>query len=403
MNRTTTLVLFAALTLPSALKAQQPAPLPPSAYRFQALAGAGSVIEFTHDTNFDAIALSDAGEAAFVIHWRDGNDEHSAVLTSRHGIASDRTVIDGKTVVRVTGPSLSINSAGQVAFEALYTDATTPDAPHTGVFLEKHFAFDLGRAAAPGDFTLSDGGIVLSREGLRYPPLPPAQPPASSAPAQPAANASPTAPTIHNPFHLSPKIIAKINKLSPVTFDPNQSQPQSRPPQAPPQPPAPPPPPQLVATPPPPAVQTRPSSACPLPAFPMPAEWQMGADPGGPIVGHAFEAASPGRVYDSPVYGSLKSPIRSVQYAADCRPILIALADAAARGRFELWTPSGLLTFEQPDGSWDFPGFAEKVASGAFARTDTSIRINKRGQVLVPVNLARGSALLLGTPAGGPN
>ena len=58
------------------------------------------------------------------------------------------------------------------------------------------------------------------------------------------------------------------------------------------------------------------------------------------------------------------------------------------------------MTYQKPDGSWSFPGFEGKATTGAFAHIDTSILINRRGQLLVPVTLAHGSALLLGTPEG---
>jgi hypothetical protein len=389
---------------------------PASAYVYQAIAFTGMNLNgfnFTDNTNLDAIAFSDTGEAAFIVHAQDGTGEHSWVLTSRRVIASDREVIGGKTIVRVTGPTLSINNPGEVAFEALYTDPTTTDGPHTGVFAGRHFAFDLGHAAAPDDFTLSDAGVVTSREGLRYPALPApasATAQASPNPVKPAAPASanPSTPKSHNPFHLSPTVLAAINKHSPITVDsdPVQNLPGigSTPPPArtatSPPPTAQPPQGRPAATPLPPPPPVRPSAPCPLPAFPMPAEWQMGGDGSGPITSHAFDGAG-GRVYDSPVYGKLKTPIRSVQYASDCRAILVIIGDSAARGRFELWTASGLVTYQSPDGSWVFPGFAGKVTSGAFAHTETSIRINKRGQLLIPVNLAHGCALLLGNPVEG--
>jgi hypothetical protein len=132
----------------------------------------------------------------------------------------------------------------------------------------------------------------------------------------------------------------------------------------------------------------------------MPAEWQMGADVNGPITSHGFESAVAGHSYDSPFYGKLTTPIRTIQYAGDCKPLLIAIGDANTRGRFELWTPEGSFTYLKPDGSWSFPGFEPRITSASFVRPDSGLRINRHGQLLVPVTLPQGMALLVATPGG---
>ena len=93
----------------------------------------------------------------------------------------------------------------------------------------------------------------------------------------------------------------------------------------------------------------RPALSCPLPPFPMPEEWEIGADVKGPIAAHAFDQAGNNRSYNSPFFGHMASPFRTVQFGPDCKPLLISIGDTYMRGKFEIWTGSGILTWVQPD------------------------------------------------------
>lgn len=118
----------------------------------------------------------------------------------------------------------------------------------------------------------------------------------------------------------------------------------------------------------------------------------------GPIASHVFDPAASGRTYLSPYYGILNTPFRTILFGSNCQPLLIAIGDGSARGRFEVWSPLGMVTRQKPEGFYEFKGFAGNVQSSSFLKPD-AMRVNKRGQVLIPVSLSpQGYALLLGTP-----
>jgi hypothetical protein len=139
---------------------------------------------------------------------------------------------------------------------------------------------------------------------------------------------------------------------------------------------------------------------CVLPAFPVPQEWQIGAGVSGGIASHVFDASVGNRQYYSPVFGLMSAPLRIVHFAASCQATLVAIVDPTQRGRFELWTPAGMATWTRPDGSLELNGIAERATPVNLIRLDPPLRINSRGQILMPVNTPAGFALLLGTPSG---
>lgn len=126
----------------------------------------------------------------------------------------------------------------------------------------------------------------------------------------------------------------------------------------------------------------------------------MGGQAIGPVTSHGFESDVANRTYDSPFYGKVTTPIRTIQYAADCTPQLIAIGDANIRGHLELWTPEGSLTYLKLDGAWNFPGIEQRIVSASFVRPDSGLRINRKGNLLIPVTLTQGMALLIATPGG---
>jgi hypothetical protein len=141
------------------------------------------------------------------------------------------------------------------------------------------------------------------------------------------------------------------------------------------------------------------SSRCEVPPFPMPQGWLSGdhVTPG-PIASHRTQASTGVRFYDSSVLGRITLPTRTVQYAADCRPLVIVLGDGK---QYEAWTSAGLLTYMKRGFGYLFNGFPTAVPAGSFLRADTTLRMNRRGQVALPVTLHNGTTILVGTPSGG--
>lgn len=384
MNRITTQFLIATLLALSALKAQAP----PSAFTFRPLVQPGMTIgnhTFTGDTEIDGVALNDSGEIAFIARWSDpgSGQEHSAVFTSRRLIAQDRETVDGKALTTIVKDSVAINNAGQCAYEAdyvfEYSDANN-GLSRRGVFVDQSLALTLkgNETGAGPDFTLTEDGKVIPRAV-----------PSSPAHASSSTAAPPSSPGsgLPNGVHVNTsKILGRIlnNPKSPISIDPNiLTQPGQRKPQQ---------------GPPPTAAQ--PPASCAMPKFPFPIEWDMGAQMGGPTASQTFDPPAAGRVFDSPYYGHLNAPFRAIQFDADCHPLVIAIGDSSSRGRFEVYTPVGTLTYRNPDGSYQFRGFSGNVESASFVKTDAMLRINRKGQVLIPVTLTpNGYALLLGTPS----
>ncbi|MGA3091774.1 MAG: hypothetical protein ABSD75_24465 [Terriglobales bacterium] len=381
----------AALLVSTSIMAQQK-PQPQPAYSFQPLLAGAPTGEYSLDPDavIDATAINDAGEVAFIAHWTDGSEQRAAVFTLKHLVASEGELVGGKTITGISPAALAINNAGQVAYEATYAE---PSGSQTGVFVEKRFILALNSAGTPSDFVFTNDGRVLPKAGIAVPAPPPlvqAQSLPSAPPAPPPAKAdSNLHPT------LSPKVRSIFNKYSPVQIPSNNaSRPQATPP---------PPPPAIQhpaeTKPPAPLPTAPPIRTCGPPAFPMPPEWQLGDEPGGVIASHIIEAPGKTRPYDSPFYGRINSPIRVTQFSLDCRPLLIEISDSATRGRIEIWSPAGLVTYLQPSGFFAFNGLRQRVPPGSFVRAETTIRVNARGQLAIPVSLSpHGSAILIGTP-----
>lgn len=370
MKATTTVLCMAVLSGSLAAKAQQPIPT----YSFRAIIEPGTKIAdhtLTGDTIEDVV-LSDSGEVGFLARWTDSGDERSAVFTSRRLVARDGDTASGNILMAVVKGSLAINSAGAIAYEADYTDRA--GTPARGIFLEREFVFAVDPSATGNgpDFVLTDDGKIIPRPGIRL--VPPAAP-------QPAKKKGGLLDRI------AVKAPAGISAKLPLAIKPNKPDQQTKPQTATPMPAQP--------------VPAFPKTAdpCALPAFPMPQEWQIGMEMEGPSTSHVFEPEVKDRKFFSIVYGPLFAPFRIVHFNRACKPLLIAIGDIAAKGRLEVWTPAGLMAAQQPDGSYQFKGFAGTVKSSSFLRADSIIPINRRGQVVLSVTLSpEGRALLLGTP-----
>lgn len=369
MRRLVTLALAAMLAIFYGY-AQQPT----QAYIFKSLLSGGNVGGFTlpRDAAIDGSALNDTGEAAIVIHYSEGGREHTAVLTPKRLVAKDGDTIDGKIITRVIGTSLSINAANRVAFEVLFGDPG-----QTGIFVERKFIVALSQAGSQDDFLLNDDGKVVLRAAVAVPQV------QTPAPAQ-------TAPGWQKSIGLTiPNAVARriYGPNSPVSgVNPNiLTQPTA--PQKPPQKQSP----QFQSKP------VTPPRPCAIPEWPYPPSWRLGDDMIGPIASHTFDPAK-GKTYESRFFGSMGTPVRVIQCSSDGKPLMIVIGDDH-HGEFEIWTPMGLLAHTRTGGFLNLQGISGNIPARDVVKADSPLRINRIGEILMPVVLdPEGSALLLATP-----
>jgi hypothetical protein len=360
--------------------AQQPIPT----YSFRPVVPPGTTIadhSFTDDTVIENIVLNSSGEVGFVARWTDSDDNRSAVYTSHRLVARDGETIGGKTLTAIVG-SIAINSTGRVAYEAEWNDPAAATA--RGVFLERDlvFAIDPSATGTGPDFILTDDGKIIPRPGVRL-----ASPPTAAPASEPAKKKG------IGLGNLGLRLPDSIAKRVPLTIKPNGTKPDQ-------QTPSPTPPQQKPPAQPAPPAFSKPIGPCTMPVFPMPEEWQIGSETEGPAASHGFEPEVSGRKYFSQLYGPLNAPFRIVHFNRACKPLLIAIGDINTKGRLEVWAPSGLVTLQRPDGSYVFNGFPGTVKSTSFLKADSTIPINRRGQIVLYVTLSpQGHALLLGTPS----
>ncbi len=157
--------LITALALSPAVKAQQPAS---ALYEFQNVVQPGTFIggrTFTAHTTIGSVALSDAGESAFIAS--ETAPTPRTVFTTSRIVARQGDEIGGKIIVLLAEDSpLAINEAGQVAFEAWYADtrekAASREGLGRGIFVDNRLLFTAPFDAELPAFTLTeDGRIVL--------------------------------------------------------------------------------------------------------------------------------------------------------------------------------------------------------------------------------------------------
>ena len=347
VERTAILALAAVLTIVNA-HAQQPAP----AYRFTPVLASGATVggqSLPPDTTIDNTVISDTGAFAATVHWTDpAGVEHTALLTPQRIIASSGSAFEGRAILRITGAALAMNNAGLVAYEASYIDSAVGGITRTGIFIERHFVLTLDTpAGTAADFTLTEDGRIIPTTGTIAPPAP--APSQGTDPQKSGQSAS--GPRVPKAFQ---RAIDRARQYSPIDLpnvgDPISSIGGTSKPQA------------TAAPPVQPVTQAaKPTLSCALPAFPMPQEWDIGADVKGPIAAHAFDQAGNNRSYNSPFFGHMASPFRTVQFGPDCKPLLIAIGDTFMRGKFEIWTGSGILTWVQPDGSINLNGLPRRL------------------------------------------
>jgi hypothetical protein len=164
MKFTPSLLLMSALAASLALKAQTT----PSAFEFRALIRPGTTIaghKFTDDTVFGTVALADNGDFAFIAHWKD-YAEHEAIFTSKTIVARRGDTIDGKHIEAIPlDGKLAINSLGQVAYTAVYSDFPSDlnfRGVASGLFLDSHFV--LAPLLNPVNFDLADDGQLINEQ-----------------------------------------------------------------------------------------------------------------------------------------------------------------------------------------------------------------------------------------------
>jgi hypothetical protein len=351
---------------------------PTAAYSFQAVVQPGMKIdnqEFTDYMAIDDAVLNDNGEYAFIARWTDSQDDFSVICALYGVVVRSYDEIDGNLLMRI-GRQIAINNNEQIAYTADFRNRAGED--FHGIFLGRTLLYFVGlhERVPAGNFYLTQDGKVIPPPGFHAWIAPGEKNKAESAP----KNTS-------NPsrfgIKLPPGIAKRIPVKVPLKPEKNQTSKETSMDR------------RLAA---PPAVTDPiPTGPCPVPDFPTPQEWRFGAAMEGPITSHIFDGVVANRNYISSVSGPLPAPIRIIHVNRFCSPLLIAITDLNLKGRFELWSPMGLITFEQPDGTYSLPGFDGSVK--ALMRANEAPPVNKRGQILLSFTLSRGGqALLLGTP-----
>lgn len=350
MSHLTRCILFIALLALRTAWAQ------PANYRFTPLVSTGATIAghaFTPATSVEGVALNDVGEIAFVARWQEGGRERTAVFTSKRLVARDGDQIDGKPpLTRILANSLSINSGGTVAFEAVIGGAVT----HTAIFVERHYKTGLTKSGASNDFSLEDNGEVALKAAVAAPEA-----------ASPYARGTQTARAtgVNTTLQQLESIYARrfpVAIPNPVGAIPNPTPPRPTAREA------------IGAVVP-----------CRVPTeFPYPASWGFGDVMSGPITGHVFDSPARPRPYDSPRLGHIVSAVRSIHCGGDSRPLLIAIADSSKPGSWELSSPKGVVAFAH-DGFLKINGFDDDLSATNVIGGDSPIRVNRRGDIVMPV------------------
>jgi hypothetical protein len=212
-----TLTLILTLLLSTAARSQQPS----TAYDYRVLAQPGMTIDghrFTPDTVIGSVALNDSGQTAFIVLWKDttGNVRTSVFTPTRYvadeaeglpGIYTESIPADGR---------LAINSAGQVAFELIYSEAGSNPQKWDGIFVDGQLALRRSLDAAGSPFTLTDDGQVLP--GPQKP---------GAAPAPPTPATAQGKPSLLDQLHMKPPKLPFGITVGPKSPTANQPRPAS--------------------------------------------------------------------------------------------------------------------------------------------------------------------------------
>jgi hypothetical protein len=154
------LSLIVTLLISTAARSQQPS----SAYDYRVVVQPGMTIGahlFTPDTVISSVALNDAGQTAFIAHWRDGSG-NVGVFSSTRLVADEYNGILGIDSLDFPADGhLAINAAGQVAFEAIYSQKPNISELWDGIFVDGQLALRRSLDAVGSPFTLTDDGQVI--------------------------------------------------------------------------------------------------------------------------------------------------------------------------------------------------------------------------------------------------
>lgn len=116
-----------------------------------------------------ATAINDEAEIAFATYC-----EAPKVFTTKRLVVSAGEIVDGHVITPLSGTALEINNHGQVAYEALYTDANGKEA--TGIFVDRHFVVNRSDITAGLPFTLTEDGQIVFQPKTVTVPSPSARP-----------------------------------------------------------------------------------------------------------------------------------------------------------------------------------------------------------------------------------
>lgn len=213
MKHLTILSIIVTLLISTAARSQQPS----SAYDYRVVVQPGMTIDghrFTPDTVISNVALNDSGQTAFIAQWRDGAG-NVGVFSSTHLVADEYNGILG--IDSIDFPSdgrLAINAAGQVAFEAIYSQKPDISEKWDGIFVDGQLALRRSLDAVGSPFMLTDDGQVIP--GPQKP---------GAAPAPPTAATPQGKPSLLDQLHMKPPKLPFGITVGPKSPTPNQPRP----------------------------------------------------------------------------------------------------------------------------------------------------------------------------------
>jgi hypothetical protein len=217
MSLKATLIFLLTLLISTAARSQQPSPV----YDYRVVAQPGMTIDghrFTTDTVIGNVALNDSGQTAFIALWRDNSgNARTSVFTPSRLIADEDEGLAGIYTESIPPDGhLSVNAAGQVGFEVIYSEAHGDSQKWDGVFVDGHLALRRSLDAEGSPFTLTDDGQVIP--GPQKP---------GAAPARPAPAPQQGKPSLLDQLHMKqPKLPfgITISPKSPANKEPNPAQ-----------------------------------------------------------------------------------------------------------------------------------------------------------------------------------
>ena len=207
--------LIVTMLLSTAAWSQQPS----SAYAFRVVAQPGMTIDghrFTTDTVIGSVALNDSGQTAFIALWKDSAGYvRTSVFTPTRLVADEDDGLAGIYTQNIPSDGhLTVNAAGQVAYEVIYSEAPGDSERWAGIFVDGHLALRRSLDAVGSPYTFTDDGQVIS--GPQKPGAAPARP--ESAPQQ-------RKPSLLDQLHMKPPKTLPfgitISPKAPSTKEPN--------------------------------------------------------------------------------------------------------------------------------------------------------------------------------------